>query len=444
MHVQFWGTRGSIATPGIHTVRYGGNTSCVLLETHHGTLFVLDCGTGARLLGDHLMERRNGPIRGHMLLTHTHWDHIQGFPFFEPAFRAHNEWIIYGPTEGEDHLEQALSGQMAYAYFPVELDELGSQLHFASVGEEVLQMHDVTVRTHYLNHPGVALGYRIESGGVTVVYCTDHEPFAPALFRPGDAPSLDAIIHPQDRAHAEFMRGADLVIHDAQYTAREYERRLTWGHSSVEYVVELALLVGVERLALYHHDPAHDDVTLDQLERETREMVKQRDSQLDVFYAREGASLELTEVVTDRVATTPHLRPSTHASSARVLVVEEDTRIREMIAAIVAADRHVVDTAADPRGADESIADAVPDVIVLGVTEPADGSRDFLARIRGSHSTACVPVILLAPADDTQAEEWGFAAGADDLIRRPFSAAQLRSRITQWLDRNDERQSGIG
>src|ERR1700761_1746008 len=169
MLLRFWGTRGSVPTPGPRTVRYGGNTSCVELRSAAGTLIVLDCGTGARELGNSLMQQA-GPIRGHLLIGHTHWDHIQGFPFFAPLFIPGNEWDIYAPLGFEQSLRDTLAGQMQYTYFPVTLDQLGSTIRFHQLVEGGLEIEDIRIRTQYLNHPALALGYRLEADGVTIAY----------------------------------------------------------------------------------------------------------------------------------------------------------------------------------------------------------------------------------------------------------------------------------
>ena len=185
MRVRFWGTRGSIATPGPTTVRFGGNTSCVEVVTKVGRRFIFDCGTGARLLGLRLMEREHPRIRATMFLGHTHWDHIQGFPFFKPVFQPGNEILICAPFGMTGSLAHVLSGQMETTYFPVELDELPAKIQFRHLAEGVFDFHGVQVRTQALHHPAVTLAYRLESDGVAVAYMTDHEPFSEVLWRPG-------------------------------------------------------------------------------------------------------------------------------------------------------------------------------------------------------------------------------------------------------------------
>jgi phosphoribosyl 1,2-cyclic phosphodiesterase len=171
MRVRFWGTRGSIPKPGPSTVRYGGNTSCVEVRSASGTLVVLDCGTGALALGADLMQRGEGPLRGHLLISHTHWDHIQGLPFFAPLFVPGNEWDIYAPHGFLQSVRETLAGQMQHTYFPVDLAQLGATIRYHNLTEGVFTVGDITVSSRYLNHPALTLGYRLEADGVTVAYC---------------------------------------------------------------------------------------------------------------------------------------------------------------------------------------------------------------------------------------------------------------------------------
>jgi phosphoribosyl 1,2-cyclic phosphodiesterase len=259
MRVQFWGTRGSIAKPGPSTVRYGGNTSCIEVRSARGTLIIIDCGTGGHALGQSLMSAGSGGLRGHILISHTHWDHIQGIPFFAPLFASGNEWDIYGPKGLDQSLRESLAGQMQYTYFPVTLDQCGARIRYHDLVEGTLDIDDIKVSTRYMNHTSLTLGYRLEADGVTVVYCCDHEPYSRMLATGGGE------ITGQDLRHAEFIDGADLLIHDAQYTAAEYPAKIGWGHSSIEYAVKLGDYAEARRLALTHHDPLRDDDAIDRL-----------------------------------------------------------------------------------------------------------------------------------------------------------------------------------
>ncbi len=294
MHVRFWGTRGSIATPGPETVRFGGNTSCVEVVTEAGRRFIIDCGTGARLLGNHLTAQRNSRIRATILLSHTHWDHIQGFPFFKPVFEPGNEILICAPLGVTGSLSHVLAGQMETTYFPVELNELPAKILYRHLAEGDFEFHGVGVSTQALHHPAATLGYRLESDGVVVAYLADHEPYSDVLWKPDAEPGkIESILHDGDRRHAEFMRGADLVIHDAQYTPEEMPDKKHWGHSSFEYAVELAGAAGVRQLALTHHEPLHTDSILQQVETRARALAASRKYDLDVFCAYEGCEVSV-------------------------------------------------------------------------------------------------------------------------------------------------------
>ncbi|MBI2176811.1 MAG: MBL fold metallo-hydrolase [Candidatus Tectomicrobia bacterium] len=202
MRVRFWGTRGSIAKPGPTTLRYGGNTPCIEVETADGTLFILDSGTGIHGLGQELVTSRKPPVKGHLLISHYHWDHIQGFPFFTPLFIPGNDWHVYGPGGMDQQVKTILAGQMTYSYFPISLEEFGAGVHYHNLGEGSFDIEDARITTQYTNHPALTLAFRIEAGGATFVYIPDHEPNS--LFsldgKPGSLP-----LHLQDRRHVEFL-----------------------------------------------------------------------------------------------------------------------------------------------------------------------------------------------------------------------------------------------
>ena len=287
MRIRFWGTRGSIAKAGPSTVRYGGNTSCVELSSASGTTVVLDCGTGAHGLGHSLLQRGRAQ-RGHVLISHTHWDHIQGLPFFAPFFKQGNRWDIYGPQGLGASLQDVLAGQMEFTYFPITPDQFGAQVDYHDLREGTFALGDIQVTARYLNHPALTLGYRFEVDGRTVVYCTDHEPHDHRLAC-GGAPTAGS----EDEAHGQFLSEADLVIHDAQYTADEYPEHRGWGHSTVEYVSDLACRAGARRLALFHHDPMRTDDAVDALIEGARSRVEARPARPHVMGAAEGREVDL-------------------------------------------------------------------------------------------------------------------------------------------------------
>jgi phosphoribosyl 1,2-cyclic phosphodiesterase len=281
MTVRFWGVRGSIPSPGPQTCRYGGNTACVEVRAA-GELLILDAGTGIRQLGLALNES-GGPVRGTILISHAHWDHIHGLPFFAPAMAPGNRFQVYGCTGTPAHLRSILAGQMETPYFPVSLDDLPDTLEFHELPEDAIRVGPLTIRTMRLHHPGMALGFRIELGRRSLVYATDHEP-TPAVN--GGEPPLDSDL-------IRFASGADLLICDAQYTGEEYRRHVGWGHSSVTDAVRLALAAGVRQMALFHHDPERTDAALDALLAEAQAEIVRRGGTMDCIAATEGMELTL-------------------------------------------------------------------------------------------------------------------------------------------------------
>lgn len=294
--MTFWGTRGSIAAPGRSTVHYGGNTSCVEVRADNGTLIICDGGTGIRELGLSLLAE-NREIHGHIFFSHTHWDHIQGWPFFLPALMHGNEFTLHALAGINRSLDQVLANQMEYTYFPITLDEMNAKIGFEEVREGQLSIDKVRVRTHYLNHTSVCLGYRIEVDGKTVVYASDTEPHGLTLGSPrvsepsaGDKPRL---VHEQDQQLAHFVEEADLLILDAQYTDEEYPEKVGWGHSTTSYATDIGVAGRVKRLALFHHDPTRTDDAVDQIVANARRRAAAYRSEIDIFGAAEGLSLSL-------------------------------------------------------------------------------------------------------------------------------------------------------
>ena len=293
MRLRFWGTRGSIAAPGPDTNHFGGNTSCLELNAGNGARMILDCGTGARLLGDEWMKQASGPISATILLTHTHWDHIQGFPFFTPLFGASNRFRVCGPEGAEMSLREVLAGQMEHHYFPVELNELAARISYRDIPEGICHLDGLLVTAQRMNHPSPTLGYRIEADGASICYLSDHEPFFEDVWHDGAlAPArLDLIANAGDRRHAEFMSNADVVIHEAQYTPEEYLTKKNWGHSSYTYVVPIAAVAGVRRLFLTHHDPSHSDAFVAGIEQRAQELARRLGSDMEVRCAFEGCEI---------------------------------------------------------------------------------------------------------------------------------------------------------
>jgi len=286
MHVRFWGTRGSLPKPGPDTLRFGGNTSCVEVGTAAGTLIVIDGGTGLHALGQEIVKVGK-PRNGHLLISHTHWDHIQGIPFFAPFFMADSHWHIFAPKGFGSTIEETLAGQMQYAYFPVRLDQMGARITFTVLVEGEFEIADVRIRTQYLNHTALTLGFRLEADGAALVYASDHEPYA-AHLAGGNEPLTG-----KDLVHAEFAKDADLLIHDGQFTADEYDCRIGWGHSPLPYAAAVARTAHVTRLALTHHDPLRTDAELERLVGHQRLSEPQGSTIKDIFAAAEGELIEL-------------------------------------------------------------------------------------------------------------------------------------------------------
>ena len=273
----FWGTRGSIPTPGPRTIKYGGNTSCVSVAFDEKKRIIFDAGSGIRELGNHLVK--NYPkIESHIFLTHFHWDHIQGLPFFAPAFCADNRFCIYGCENKKTKLSKVLSDQMESSYFPVPLKKLGAILTFKPLTEGHYIIEDLTVKTLYLNHPGNTLGYLITHRNKTIGYLTDNE------FTSADDNNLKII---------RAIHGADLVIFDAQYTPEEYQNKKGWGHSHYEKVLTIGMAAEIKKCVLFHHDPSHTDSDLDKIGIRCLKIIKRQGSGMDCLVAQEGLEIEL-------------------------------------------------------------------------------------------------------------------------------------------------------
>lgn len=429
MDVRFWGTRGSLAKPGPSTLRYGGNTSCVEVRAA-GTLIILDCGTGVHGLGQALLSA-SPPQNGHLLISHTHWDHIQGFPFFAPLFVPGNSWDIYAPGKLGQKLEQTLSGQMEYNYFPVTLEQLGAAIRFHDLGEGRFTIDGVQVTAQYLNHPALALGYRLESGGSTVVYSVDHEPHAPnPVARPGEPPT-----HVEDRRHVDLMADADLVIHDAQYTVGEYAQKTGWGHTPAEWATDYAVAAGARRLALFHHDPLRDDEALDRLVDTCRERARAARSDVEVFAAAEGQEIHLVggAVPAGRPDSAP--APARSPGAQTVLVVDDDPTIVQLLALTLEPDGFRVVTASDGESALRMAASERPSLVLLDWQMPGADGIEVTRALRNHNDPVLrdVPIVLITSQSGEENTAAGFAAGVTDYLTKPFRPAHVRSRVQAWL-----------
>lgn len=280
LRISFHGVRGSTPSACGANERYGGNTSCVSIEADRAEPIVFDLGTGLGVFGR--TWPRGVPFRGHALVSHLHWDHIQGLPFFEPMLRAGSHLDVYGPVIDGLRVGDAFDRFMRRPFFPVSLDDLAGSIDFHDIDEGSFPLGDATVTAAIVPHTGRSFGYRVDLDGVSVAYVSDHQ-------QPG----------PQDHSVApgvvELARDVDLLIHDAQYDADQFRVKADWGHCTPEYAVDVAVAAGARRLALFHHDPTHDDTRLETLLEGARRHAETLDGP-EVFLATEGLAVDLVGV----------------------------------------------------------------------------------------------------------------------------------------------------
>ena len=441
MRLRYWGTRGSIPSPGPDTIRYGGNTPCLSVRADDGTLLIFDCGTGARSLG--LELARGGPVRAHLFLSHTHADHLQGLPFFVPAFVPGSELTIYGPAGIDRPLRDAIAGLMAYAYFPVALADLAARIEIVELGADMLTIGSATIQSQHVNHTAPCLGYRLTLDGAVLVYATDHEPFATPTWRDdGAQQSLDAsgLLHPGDARHVSLLRDADLVIHDAQYSAREYQDKRTWGHSPVEYAVDVALAARARELTLFHHDPMRSDAAMDEVIAAARARAAASGRELAVGAAAEGIERELHgSARTGAADSLPQGSASGIAAGARVLVADDDDLVAEVLRLMLEEDGCSVSHACDGVEAIRMAREEPFDLILLDRQMPRLDGMAVCRVLRSDPGLRGVPVIMLTASAGRADIAAGFAEGASDYITKPFSIAQVRARVRSWLRRVEQR-----
>lgn len=280
MRIKIWGCRGSLASPGASTKRYGGNTSCIELRREGEDVIILDAGTGIRELGVRLDQE--GASRIHLLLTHLHVDHLEGLGMFAPIYREGVELHIWGPASPVASLEERVATYFSPPLFPLALAEVPARVHYHDASESEWTIDGTRFISRAILHPGPTVGYRVEENGSVLAYLTDHEPALGADLR-GDAPDWISGF--------EIARGADMLIHDCQYTTDEYASRTGWGHSSTEHVATLADRAAVDRVLLFHHDPMHVDDQLEAMREDVRERWGVDPSRCEL--AAEGAELEI-------------------------------------------------------------------------------------------------------------------------------------------------------
>jgi phosphoribosyl 1,2-cyclic phosphodiesterase len=293
--LKFWGVRGSIPTPGPTTVQYGGNTSC--LELRVGTqIIILDAGTGLRLLGRQLVaEFGEQPLEIDLLLTHTHWDHIQGLPFFLPVYQPKNRLRILGYEGARHGLDNVLTSQMESPFFPIGLREVPANVSIEELKDLSFQLGPVQVKATAANHPGNCVGYRLFTPSGSVAFFPDNESYRNGANFSQSGSGGTQLPRSEEPHHnlTEFLRDTDVLVMDAQYDCEEYETHVGWGHGCVDDVVALALKANVKRLFLFHHDPEHDDAKISEMAGQARKLVKTRNASLEVHAAREGETVTL-------------------------------------------------------------------------------------------------------------------------------------------------------
>ncbi len=297
VRINFWGTRGSIAVPGPETLRYGGNTTCVELRAD-GEIIVLDAGSGIRPLGIALEnEFQTQPIKLSLLITHAHWDHIQGFPFFKPAYDPKNHISILGCDGAGASFRQIMAEPMKAPFFPITMRELSARMDIKKLNEMKFSIGKVEVHAALVNHPGVCVGYRIFTSGGSVAFLPDHEPYEfflhSARAKQLSAEQMQGIAADEHARLVQFLRGSDILILDSQYTDQEYQNHIGWGHGSISSVVSLALDAQVQTLILFHHDPSHDDNMVDTMVKSARELVAKSGKPLEVAGAQQGTEILL-------------------------------------------------------------------------------------------------------------------------------------------------------
>lgn len=431
MKLKLWGTRGSIPKPSAKMLRYGGNTSCLEIRSESGTLVVIDCGTGAHDLGQKLMAEADGAVKGAILISHTHWDHIQGFPFFAPLFVPGNKWDIYAPEGLNSNLRDTLSGQMQYTYFPITLETMGAEIQYHELVEGVFEVGDILIRTHYLNHPALTLGYRLEADGCSIAYICDNEPFSE------ETSFKDGPLSAQEESLFEFVKGADLVVHDAQYTQEEYKEKMGWGHSTGKYAVDFCHAAGVEQLALTHHDPMRDDDAVEAIEEEIRGYCSSLSLGIQVFPAAEAQEVTLVPRETiargkqkEDAAAVDAVVPATVAQ--KIVMMTNDLAIIEMIGKIATEEHLRLISLQDEIDLIGTIRYQKPALVIL------ENRKDLESMNKTCHSIlnmdeglGLAPPILLF--SDVQVTTPPFKGLQMDWLTWPVSHEYVRTRIHAWI-----------
>lgn len=280
MKIIVWGCRGTLPTPGASTLKYGGNTTCLEIRNKEGFPTIVDAGSGIRYLGKKLIQEE-GCNQLCLMLTHSHWDHLMGFPFFMPAYFSRFKINVCGVQSARNYMCQSLARQLEAPYFPVDFEQLKAQFNFGCSGPGCGSCHQIKIETIPLSHPNGGFGFRFTENGRKFVFLTDNEL---GFQHPGGKLPYE---------YVDFCKDADLLFHDAQYTDAEYTKTKTWGHSTYAHALKLALDSRVKRLGLFHHDPDRSDAELDQIVIELQQAAVKANSNLEVFAVYEGMQIEL-------------------------------------------------------------------------------------------------------------------------------------------------------
>ncbi|MBV9531478.1 MAG: GAF domain-containing protein [Bradyrhizobium sp.] len=375
-------------------------------------------------MGLDLLSRGSRGLAGHILISHTHWDHIQGVPFFAPFFVPGNKWDIYGPKGLNQSLRDTLAGQMQHTYFPISPDEFGASMRYHDLLEGTFEIDDIKVTTQYLNHPALTLGYRLVADGSTVVYCCDHEPFS------RDVAEGHRELFGLDRQHADFIEGADLLIHDAQYTAAEYPSKVGWGHSSAEFVVRLAQRTKVKHVVLTHHDPLRTDDVLDGIIEKARAGLKANQSTLLVSAATEGEAIEVESSgalpsLSSREDFSAMTSVKPALSHRSVLINVADVELAAALGDAVIAEGLRANFCSNADTARKLIEQDPPSLAIIGRAIAHDNEKAVLEIIRSTKDRE-LPVVMVAAREHEQ-------EGVTDWLTTPFTDSYARTKIRAWI-----------
>ena len=407
--------------------------------TDDGTLLVFDCGTGARKLGLALADK--GPVRLHLLLSHTHADHIQGLPFFLPAFTPGSHITVYGPSGMDRRLPTAVGGTMDYAYFPVPLESLPAKVDFVEIGETEFSVGGIKIRTQFLNHTSPCVGYRMTAGSATLVYATDHEAHSNPHWRADREPQAfdpELLAHTGDAHHASFLTAADIVIHDSQYGSADYPTKSGWGHSTVEYAVDVAIAARAKTLVLFHHDPDRDDSGVDDLLAVAEGRVSESKRSLRVVAAAEGDELVLAEGPYART-TDVEPAPAKMPDRARIIVADDDVALVRILESVLRGDGYDVDVAFDGEELLSKAAAVAYDLVLVDIQMPNLDGLSACRRLRALSGYRDTPFVVLTARTRQDDMAAAFEAGITDYIRKPFALPQVRARVRSWLARSAAR-----